>query len=392
MTTLPENIHDLTTMFRKAIFWIHLISGILSGIVIAIMSVTGIAIAFEEEILHWIDRDHSTIEIPANAQKLTIEELQKKVNTERPDFPANYFVTHKDPKAAHQFFVDRTGPIYVNPYNGELNETKATNAHDFIHTLENWHRFFGITSEENWQIGRYINGISNLAFLLLCITGIIIWFPRALKWRILKKTLFFNKKAKGKARDFNWHNVFGIWSLPVLVILSATAVVISFEWGHKIPFLLAGEDAPKSRNFGMMAVKPAQVSTADENADRLSIEELLKSTQEKYPNWVSIGIREPKPVPAGEEIPAVNLDLYRPDHMPSRGWAPVEVNPYTGQILQITNFQDRSPGLRARVWTRFLHTGAAFGFWGKLIATIATAASLVLVYTGFALSWRRFFR
>lgn len=36
-------------------------------------------------------------------------------------------------------------------------------------------------------------------------------------------------------------------------------------------------------------------------------------------------------------------------------------------------------------------TGAAFGLPGKVVATLATAASLVLVWTGFALSWRRFF-
>jgi hypothetical protein len=40
---------------------------------------------------------------------------------------------------------------------------------------------------------------------------------------------------------------------------------------------------------------------------------------------------------------------------------------------------------------RFLHTGEAFGFIGKVIATVATAGSLFLVYTGFALSYRRFF-
>lgn len=58
----------------------------------------------------------------------------------------------------------------------------------------------------------------------------------------------------------------------------------------------------------------------------------------------------------------------------------------------MTRFQDRGTGMKARVWIRFLHTGEAFGLIGKIVATLATAASLVLEYTGFALSWRRFFR
>jgi uncharacterized iron-regulated membrane protein len=31
---------------------------------------------------------------------------------------------------------------------------------------------------------------------------------------------------KGKARDFNWHNVIGVWCLPVLIVLTTTGMVI----------------------------------------------------------------------------------------------------------------------------------------------------------------------
>ena len=42
---------------RKIIFWPHLVSGVIAGIVIAIMSLTGAAIAFESEIVGWADSD-----------------------------------------------------------------------------------------------------------------------------------------------------------------------------------------------------------------------------------------------------------------------------------------------------------------------------------------------
>ncbi len=387
----PQAQHWEKSMFRYTIFWIHLISGLISGIVIAIMSITGIAIAFENEILHWIDRNVAHEDIPANPQVKTIAELSQIVSEERPDFPFNYLIIPSEADAAYQYMIGFGNPLYVNPYTGELAGTKTTIAHEIIHELEVWHRFLGFHDEENWIIGRHINGATNVAFLFLCITGLYIWFPRDLKWRLFKNALFF-KKTKGKARDFNWHHVFGIWSLPVLAVLAATAVVISYEWGHKIPFAIYGEKAPESRNFGMMAVEPAKVPTPDPEAKLLTLEEAIQSTKEQYPDWVSIGIRLPKPVTDREVLGPLNLDLTRPDYMPSRAWAPVEVDPYTGEILQITTFQDRSPGLRARVWTRFLHTGAGFGIWGKVVASLATAASLFLVYTGFALSYRRFFK
>jgi uncharacterized iron-regulated membrane protein len=41
---------------------------------------------------------------------------------------------------------------------------------------------------------------------------------------------------------------------------------------------------------------------------------------------------------------------------------------------------------------RFLHTGEVFGTPGQVVAVIACLEILVLVWTGLALRWRRFFR
>ncbi|MGI9206149.1 MAG: PepSY domain-containing protein, partial [Woeseiaceae bacterium] len=50
---------------------------------------------------------------------------------------------------------------------------------------------------------------------------------------------------------------------------------------------------------------------------------------------------------------------------------------------------DRSPGRQARSWIRFLHTGEALGFFGQTIAGLVSLTSLFMVWTGFALAWRR---
>jgi uncharacterized iron-regulated membrane protein len=39
---------------------------------------------------------------------------------------------------------------------------------------------------------------------------------------------------------------------------------------------------------------------------------------------------------------------------------------------------------------RYLHTGEAFGVPGQLIAGLASVGGVLLVYTGYALAWRRF--
>ena len=43
-------------MFRKAIFWIHLSCGVAAGLVVLMMSVTGVILTYERQILAWQDR------------------------------------------------------------------------------------------------------------------------------------------------------------------------------------------------------------------------------------------------------------------------------------------------------------------------------------------------
>jgi len=69
----------------------------------------------------------------------------------------------------------------------------------------------------------------------------------------------------------------------------------------------------------------------------------------------------------------------------------VLLHPFTGKILRQVTFADQSAGRRLRTWARFLHTGEALGAWGQLLAGLACVAGCVLVYTGLALAFRRFF-
>ncbi|NJM38368.1 MAG: PepSY domain-containing protein [Akkermansiaceae bacterium] len=64
----------------------------------------------------------------------------------------------------------------------------------------------------------------------------------------------------------------------------------------------------------------------------------------------------------------------------------------TAQLLSTKDFSSDSPAKRAMSWGRWIHTGEAGGWIGQSIAAFACVATLVLIYSGFALSWRRFFR
>lgn len=375
------------TLFRRILFWTHLACGLVAGVVIAIMSFTGVAIAFEAEILAWIDRDVARVVAPAGATPRPLAELRAAVAAAHPDFKTTTIVVPRDPAVAYTFRAGREGHLYVNPYTGASASPRSGPAHDFLHALEDWHRWLGRDGDSR-PVGRVINGVCNLAFLGLCVTGLYLWFPRTWSWRAFRPLLWFVRAAQGKVRDFNWHNVIGLWSAPVLIVLTATGVVISFNWAHKLVFVAVGDEPPKSRDFRMMAVPPPPVPAPAAGAVPLDADALFAAATRARPDWESVGINFP---PKPDAAKPADVVVFTPAPFSTAGRVQLFIDPFPGDVLRQTTFADRSPGLRARVWMRFLHTGEAFGLPGKIIAALATAASLVLVYTGFALSWRRFF-
>ena len=69
----------------------------------------------------------------------------------------------------------------------------------------------------------------------------------------------------------------------------------------------------------------------------------------------------------------------------------VSIDQASQTIVKIKTWQNEDASLRARMMARFSHTGEILGLWGQWVALSACLAGIVLVYTGFALSWRRFF-
>jgi len=61
-------------------------------------------------------------------------------------------------------------------------------------------------------------------------------------------------------------------------------------------------------------------------------------------------------------------------------------------VVAETAFGDMPRARQLRGIARFLHTGEVLGFWGQTLAGLACCAALFLVWTGFALSWRRLIR
>ncbi|MFA6961220.1 MAG: PepSY-associated TM helix domain-containing protein [Opitutaceae bacterium] len=399
-------------MLRSVIFWLHLTAGLVAGLVIAVMSFTGAALAFENEIVAWAERDVRRIDIPANAKPLSLDELVAGFREDYPDVRFGGITVSSDPHDAFAVSASRDGTYYINPYTGDIREPDSTRTHDFMHLMEDWHRFLARSGDQR-PYGKAVTGACNLAFLFLAISGLWLWWPRAWNRRILRPSLLFTG-AKGKARDWNWHNVVGFWSLPVLIVLTTSGAVISYRWAGNLVYRLAGE-TPSAQ--GPTAPATDYKIERPEGVKKITYSAALARFQTEFPAWETITLREGLPPRRGAPQPTLNADAQPPTPSaqptsPARARGPqpysatvresgrwyvaastqAVLHPFTGELLDRTGYANQSAGRQARSWLRFLHTGQALGWFGQLIAGLACVGGLVLVYTGFALSWRRFRR
>jgi len=386
--------------FRKVIFWIHLIAGVIAGISIFIMCLTGAALAFEKDIVAFAERDVRRVKIGDPNARKSLFELQAAVKAAQPEARPTAIVVSTDPAAAVTFQLGRNGALYADPYTGEVRQPATTRTHDLMHVLEDWHRVLAM-SGDNRPIGKAINGACNIAFFVLAVTGLYIWWPR--KWRTkgLRRSLWFMKTEGGKARDWNWHNVIGFWSSPVLIVLTLTALPISYRWAGDLIYKLAGEEPPVRSGPPVAATPAVEIPAPPPGTRPVSPDALLLSAQSALPEWKEItlrlGVAGRGPRGGGEEAKnsgpqPISVAVKTPGAWPQTAYTTLILNPFTAEILKTETFADLSSARRFRTWTRFLHTGEALGWLGQFVAGLASLGGCVLVYTGFALTWRRFQR
>lgn len=377
--------------FRPVFFWLHLVAGVVCGLIIAVLCFTGTALAFEKELIAWAERDARQVAAPApGTPRLAIDELAARLRTAFPEARPNSIVVSSDPAMAVSFPVSRTESYHANPYTGEVRRPASAAMGRFMQTMLEWHRYLGFSGEESRPRGRAVTGAANIAFCFLAVSGLILWWPRSLSWRAFRPVVWFTQNSTARARDWNWHNTLGFWSAPVLIVLTLTALPISYQWGARLTYTLTGTPMPASGPQGGGATPPATVPAPAASARAVSRDTLLTVVQSTLPGWTTATFRlGPKPDPAKPQ--PVSVMVREAGSWPRTAATTLQFDPFTGALLQRDTHAGLPAARRLRTWTRFLHTGEALGPTGQFIAALASLGGCVLAYTGFALAWRRFF-
>jgi uncharacterized iron-regulated membrane protein len=404
---------------RKLLFWIHLVAGSLAGIVILIMSATGVLLTYEKQMVQWNDRKAAEIQVPPGSSRVTIEGMidsADKAGNSRPET----VTIRRNPQAPVEASFGREKTLLIDPYTAQVRGEAPRGMRQFFQKVTAWHRWLGATGDSrSWS--KQVTGACNLAFVFLALSGLYLWWPRAWTPAAMKVAFVPQTGLTAKARDFNWHNAFGFWAAIPLVVVAGTATVMSYSWANELLFSAFGEKPPtrqapagREREREGRREGGAQVARVRENGRRpagprgtnpnagesrggergpraqrtfevAGLNPLLEKAAQQDPNWQAITVRLAGPTHSvtfqidsgngGQPQKRSTLELAR-----------------TGEVLKFETFGDQTPGRRARSWFRFLHTGEALGLGGQTVAGLASLAGVVLVWTGLSLALRRFAR
>lgn len=370
---------------RSLLFWCHLAVGCVMAAVILVMSATGVLLTYQRQITRWADVRGLDGGAPTvGAPRLATDRLVALAAGDGEAKPtAITWRAGDDAPVEIAFGRERTA--FVNAYTGAVLGEGSAGVRKFFRVVTDWHRWLGAAGERR-DGGRAITGAANLGFLFLVVSGFWLWWPRNWTRAALRNVTAFRGGLRGKARDFNWHNVVGLWSAVPLLVVVASGVVISYPWASALVYRAVGEAPPASGRGGGGAGAAARGGErgAPEAPPALAgVDGMLVVAKQRMPDWRSITLNL-----SGDPATAV-FALDRGSGGQPQHRATLTLDRATGREVKWEPFAAGSAGRRLRSILRFAHTGEVLGIPGQTVAGLVSAGALVLVWTGIALSLRR---
>jgi uncharacterized iron-regulated membrane protein len=409
---------------RNVLFWIHLAAGVIAGTVILIMSVTGTLLTFQQSVLRVIEREQRFVDPPAGGVRLDVDTLLARVRSAMPEAQPTTVTLDSDPRVTASVALGTQGTVFVNPYTGDVLGSGSPRARAFYRSVTSWHRYLSVEGEHR-VTARAITGACNTAFLVLAASGLYLWWPRQWTARHIAAVALFRGGLRGKARDFNWHNVIGLWSAPILIVLTMSGMVISYTWATNLVYTLTGSPRPVAnagrgggpggggemdggrggrgrggRGGGERAAQLGRGAPpeAGERPERrggdtapseprvsASLQALFARAEQQVPTWRTMIIR--LPARAGGPVAFSMSDR---NYWNSFARSTLTLDGSTGADVRWEPYAASSRGQKVRGWLRFAHTGELGGLTGEAVAGLASAGGAFLVWTGVSLALRRF--
>ena len=203
---------------RKAIFQIHLWTGIGAGLYVVLISVSGSAIVFRNDIYR--ANDSPVIHVEAVGERLSSDQIGKAAQRRYPGYDVSQvYEFEDDPRRAAEVRLENGGRIknrLVDPYTGEDLGASVPWPIRVMAWFEDLHiNLFG------GKTGRQINAAGGALWAVLALTGIVVWWQGIANW---KRGLLVRLKSGWKRFNWDLHSSFGFWTMLLTLMWGVTGI------------------------------------------------------------------------------------------------------------------------------------------------------------------------
>ncbi|BDD06624.1 PepSY-associated TM helix domain-containing protein [Aureibacter tunicatorum] len=350
---------------RSLLFDIHLWLGLGASVILFLVCLSGTVLVFEDEVTRAFNQNvyYNT---SSGQELLSREELYKTALAQGEKVMSISFYEDVNRSAAVRVFQEgsRRGKLlHMDRYTGEFLGQPSQALKDFFMFNFRMHRWLLLDT----KIGRPIVGISTIIFVILSVSGLVLWLPRKFKKAQFRKGLRLKLNAGWKRINYDLHNTLGFYTLLILLIMSLSGLFWSFDWYR----------AGMYSFFGVERKKEQYAVQSNESDERLSLDKLAEISAKQLGYEGDLTFRFPKkknePYSISAKNPADLLDAY--DRL--------TMNPYTGETIKADLFEGKHFGEKVMASIKAIHVGFIFGKLSKIIYFLSCLVATSLPITGF---------
>jgi uncharacterized iron-regulated membrane protein len=198
-------------------------SGIAAGIYLLVISVTGSLLVFRIELHNMFNHPPATL--VAAGERMTDGQLKSAALRTFPGYVVSHVWPQKDLTRPVEIWLEKErvpGSLHriFDPYTGKYLGYPDPAMVRFIVWLASLH-----DELLNGEKGRYANGIGAISLTVLCVTGMIIWWPGIPNWR---RSLTVDLKQNWKLFNWHLHSAVGFWTFLLVFMWAVSGIYLAF--------------------------------------------------------------------------------------------------------------------------------------------------------------------
>ncbi|MBO0931539.1 PepSY-associated TM helix domain-containing protein [Fibrella aquatilis] len=352
------------TRTDKLAYSLHRIFGLVGGLFLLMLSLTGCILLFDIVIDGWLNPGLVTVSAPANAAR---QPYDAAVQTLQRQFPAgglrNLNLYPAVPNRALRADVNQGRErlwAYVDPYTGHfLGQRNMENA--FVRQVRNLHEHLLAP-----PVGDWILLLVGISFVGSVLTGT--WYYRKSLLSVFSVGVRWNKPKRIVYGDL--HKYLGVAALLFLLIMGATGTF--FHWEKTVDRAF-GEGRPRGP-------RPEPVALTLTT----SVDALLAKSSASVPGFVAEVISFPEK-PDGPLVVRGNGADANPFY--GKFTAATEFDTKTGALTKVFNANNEDAEYKFEHINEELHYGRFGGLVSKTIYFILSLAMTIVTATGLLIWW-----